>query len=108
MASLAAAQHTGQRYVRWAGALSKPADPTHGIPAGCPLANGMLHLFLLRAMGSTEDQAREARLRTYADDWTLFAQGLRTKAAHDIVGGFAAAKDENLAWFQRVFLSFFV
>ena len=64
LASLAAAQYTGQRYVRWAGALSKPIDPTHGIPAGCPLANGMLHLFLLRAMRSTEDQARGARLRT--------------------------------------------
>ena len=34
--SLAAAQYTGQRYVRWAGALWKPVDPTHGIPAGCP------------------------------------------------------------------------
>ena len=91
LASLAAAQYTGQRYVRWAGALSKPINPTQGIPAGCPLANGMLHLFLLRAMKSTEDQARGARLRTYADDWKLFAQGMRRKAAHDIVGGFAAA-----------------
>ena len=37
LVSLAAAQYTGQRYVRWAWALSKPIDPTHGIPAGCPL-----------------------------------------------------------------------
>ena len=94
LVSLAAAQHTGQRYVRWAGAFSKPVDPTHGIPAGCPLANGMLHLFLLRAMRSTTDQAQEIRLRTYADDWKLFAQGLRRKAVHDIVGGFAAATNE--------------
>ena len=93
LASLAAAQYTGQRYVRWAGALSKPVDPTHGIPAGCPLANGMLHLFLLRAMKSTEGPAQGAKLRTYADDWRLFAQGMRRKAAHDIVGGFAAATD---------------
>ena len=56
LVSLAAAQYTGQRYVRWAGALSKPVDPTHGIPAGCPLANGMLHLFLLRPMSNTTDQ----------------------------------------------------
>ena len=90
---LAAAQYnfTGQRYVRWAGALPKPVDPTHGIPAGCPLANGMLHLFLLRATRSTTDQAQETKLRTYADDWELFAQGLRRKAAHDIVGGFERA-----------------
>ena len=94
MVSLAAAQYTGQRYVRWAGALSKPVDPTHGIPAGCLLANVMLHLFLFRAMRSTTDQAQETRLRTYADDWRLFAQGLRKKAAHDIVGGFAAATNE--------------
>ena len=38
LVSLAAAQYTGQPYVRWAGALSRPVDPTHGIPAGCPLA----------------------------------------------------------------------
>ena len=93
LASLATAQYAGQRYVRWARALSKPVDPTHGIPAGCPLANGMLHLFLLRAMGSTKDQAQGAKLRTYADDWRFFAKGMRRKAAHDIVGGFAAATD---------------
>ena len=58
LASLAAAQYTGQRYVRWAGALTKPVDPTHGIPAGCPVANGMLHLFLLRAMKSTGTERR--------------------------------------------------
>ena len=52
LVSLAAAQYVGQRYVRWAGALSQPVDPTHGIPAVCPLVNGMLHLFLLRAMGN--------------------------------------------------------
>ena len=81
-------------YVRWAGALSKPVDPTHGIPAGCPLAIGMLHLFLLLAMRSTTDQAQETKLRTYADGWTLIAQRLRRKAAYDIVGSFAAATDE--------------
>lgn len=56
LVTLAAAQYAGQRYVWWAGALSRPVDPTHGIPAGCPLANGMLHLFLLRAMRNTTDQ----------------------------------------------------
>ena len=56
LVSLAAAQYVGQCYVRWAGVLSQPVDPTHGIPAGCPLANGMLHLFLLRAMRNTTDQ----------------------------------------------------
>ena len=83
LVSLAVAQYTGQRYVRWAGALSQPVDPTHGIPAGCPLANGMLHLFLLRAMRNTSDQIQGTELRTYADDWKLFAQGLRRKAATD-------------------------
>ena len=73
--------------------MSEPVDPTHGIPAGCPLVNGMLHLFLLRAMKSTEDRAQGARLRTYADDWRLFAQGMRREAARDIVGGFNAATD---------------
>ena len=73
LVSLAAAQYTGQRYIRWAGALSRPVDPTHGIPAGCPLANGMLHLFLFGAMRSTTDQAQETKLRTYADDWRFFA-----------------------------------
>ena len=54
----------------------------------------MLHLFLLRAMRSTTDQAQETKLRTYAGDLKLFAQGLRRKAAHDIIGSFAAATDE--------------
>ena len=62
LVSLAAAQYTGQRYIRWAGALSQPVDPTHGIPAGCPLANGMLHLFLLRAMRNATDQIRGPRV----------------------------------------------
>ena len=44
-------------------------------------------------MKSTEDRAQEARLRTYADDWRFFAQGMRRKAARDIVGGFIAATD---------------
>ena len=44
-------------------------------------------------MKSTEDRAQGARLRTYADDWRLFAQGMRRKAAHDILGGFTAATD---------------
>ena len=57
LVSLAASQYAGKRYVRWAGALSRPVDPSHGIPAGCPLANGMLHLFLLRAMRGTADRA---------------------------------------------------
>ena len=39
LVSLAAAQYTGQRYMRCASALSQPVGPTHGIPAGCPLAN---------------------------------------------------------------------
>ena len=94
LVSLAAAQYAGKRYVRWAGALSRPVDPTHGIPAGCPLANGMLHLFLLRAMRGTADRAQGAELRTYADDWRLFSQGLRRKAATDLVGAFVVASDE--------------
>ena len=94
LVSLAAAQYAGQRYVRWAGALSQPVDPTCGIPAGCSLANGMLHLFLLRAMRNTTDQIQGTELRTYADAWRLFAQGLRRKAATDIVGNFVAAPDE--------------
>ena len=94
LVSLAAAQYVGQCYVRWAGVLSQPVDPTHGIPAGCPLANGILHLFLLRAMRNTTDQIQGTELRTYADAWRLFAQGLRRKAATDIVGNFVAAPDE--------------
>ena len=94
LVSLAAAQYAGQRYVRWAGAMSRPVDPTHGIPASCPLANGMLNLFLLRATRNTTDQTQETELRTYADDWRLFAQGLRMTAAQDIVGSFVAASDE--------------
>ena len=45
-------------------------------------------------MRSTTGQAQETKLRTYADDWKLFAQGLRRKAAQDIVGGFVTATDE--------------
>ena len=94
LVTLAAAQYVGQRYVRWAGALSRPVDPTHGIPAGCPLANGMLDLFLLRAMRNTTYQIQETKFCTYADDWKLFAQGMRRKAAQDIVGSFVTASDE--------------
>ena len=94
LVSLAAAQYAGQRYVRWAGAMSNPVNPTHGIPAGCPLANGMLHLFLTRAMRNTTDQVQETNLRTYADDWELFTQGLRRKVTQDIVGSFVTATDE--------------
>ena len=74
--------------------MSRPVGPTHGIPAGCPLANGVLHLFLLRAMRNTADQIQEIKLRTYADDWRLFAQGMRKKAAQDNVGSFVTASDE--------------
>ena len=59
LVTLAAAQYEGQRYVWWAGALSRPVGPTHGIPASYPLANGMLHLFLPRALRSTTDQIQE-------------------------------------------------
>ena len=45
-------------------------------------------------MRNTTDQIQETKLRTYADDWRLFAQGLRRKAAQDIVGSFVAASDE--------------
>eukprot|EP00972_Heterocapsa_arctica_P023079 3396505-Heterocapsa_arctica.AAC.1 len=41
--ALAAHQYTGTRRVRWAGALGTGVQPSHGIPAGCPLANGLLH-----------------------------------------------------------------
>ena len=54
----------------------------------------MLHTFLLRAMRNTTDQIQGTELRTYADDWRLFAQGLRRKAAIDIVSSFVAASDE--------------
>ena len=54
----------------------------------------MLHMFLLRAMRNTTDQVQGTKLRTYADDWTLFSQGLRRKAAADIVGSLVAAPDE--------------
>ena len=45
-------------------------------------------------MRNTTDHVQETKPRTYADDWRLFAQGLRRKAAHDIVGGFVTASDE--------------
>ena len=96
LVSLAAAQYAGQRYLRiqWAGAMSKPVDHTHGILASCPLANGMLHLFLLRAMKNT-NQIQETKHRAYAGDWRLFAQGMRRKAAQDIVGSFITPSDET-------------
>ena len=55
---LAARQYRGTRYVRWAGAISRGVVPIAGIPAGCPLANGMLHLYLLRAMRDTHQIGR--------------------------------------------------
>ena len=54
----------------------------------------MLHLYLLRAMRGTTDQIQGTKLRTYADDWRLFAQRLRRKAAQDIVGSFVTASDQ--------------
>ena len=45
-------------------------------------------------MSNTTDQIHETKLRTYADDWRRFTQGLRRKAAHDIVGSFVTASDE--------------
>ena len=62
---LAARQYRGTRYVRWAGAIGRGVGPTRGIPAGCPLANGMLHLYLLKAMRQTQEEAAPAKLRTY-------------------------------------------
>ena len=53
----------------------------------------MLHLFLLRAMRNTTDQIQETKLRTYVDDWRLLAQGMRRKAAQDIVGSFVTADE---------------
>ena len=78
---LAARQYRGTRYVRWAGAIGRGVGPTRGIPAGCPLANGMLHLYLLRAMKRTQEEATPAKLRTYVDDWRLFVSGARRRAA---------------------------
>ena len=54
----------------------------------------MLHLYLLRAMRGTAEAAPETKLRTYADDWRLFAQGALRKATRDIVTGFVAAAGE--------------
>ena len=89
---LAAAQYRGTRFVRWAGALGRGVTPSSGIPAGCPLANGMLHLYLLGAMRGTEEEAPSAELRTYVDDWRLFASGERAAASRAIVGGLHAAR----------------
>eukprot|EP00972_Heterocapsa_arctica_P109539 16127951-Heterocapsa_arctica.AAC.1 len=39
LVALAVHQYTGERRVRWAGAMGAAVRPNHGIPAGCPLAN---------------------------------------------------------------------
>eukprot|EP00972_Heterocapsa_arctica_P004064 603388-Heterocapsa_arctica.AAC.1 len=52
--ALAAHQYTGTRRVRWAGALGTGVQPSHGIPAGCPLANGLLHVYLAPAMDKSQ------------------------------------------------------
>ena len=62
---LAAQQYRGTRYVRWAEAIGKGVGPTRSIPAGCALAKGMLHLYLLRAMRETQEEAAPTKLRTY-------------------------------------------
>ena len=93
LVGLATAQYRGDRFLKWAGAVSQPVAPSHGIPAGCPLANGMLHLHLVGAMRHTERQAEGVHLRTYADDWRLFAAGARREAARALVHGFRVAKD---------------
>eukprot|EP00972_Heterocapsa_arctica_P009608 1416441-Heterocapsa_arctica.AAC.1 len=52
--ALAAHQYTGTRTVRWAGALGTGVNPIHGIPAGCQLANVLLHVFLVPAMKTSQ------------------------------------------------------
>ena len=91
LVKLAAAQYRGKRFVRWAGAIAPGVSPTAGIPAGCPLANGLLHLYLLRAMRETQLGAAPATLRTYVDDWRLFVAGAQKQAARDIVRGLREA-----------------
>eukprot|EP00972_Heterocapsa_arctica_P100300 14791411-Heterocapsa_arctica.AAC.1 len=52
LVTLAVHQYTGPRRVRWASATGHAVWPNHGIPAGCPLANGLLHVYLMPAMVS--------------------------------------------------------
>eukprot|EP00972_Heterocapsa_arctica_P003768 560884-Heterocapsa_arctica.AAC.1 len=55
--ALAAHQYLGTRRVKWAGALGTGVNPIHGIPAGCPLANGLLHVYLAPAMDKSQSPA---------------------------------------------------
>eukprot|EP00972_Heterocapsa_arctica_P014879 2191463-Heterocapsa_arctica.AAC.1 len=52
--ALAAHQYTGTRRVRWAGALGTGVSPILGIPAGCPLAKGLQHVYLVPAMEKSQ------------------------------------------------------
>ena len=59
------------------------------------MANGMLHLYILRAMRQTQEEAAPAKLRTYVDDWRLFVSGARRRAAGQIVKGLRAAMEAS-------------
>ena len=103
LVAIAVAQYSSSRMVRWAGAVGREVWPTSGIPAGCPLANGLLHLFLWRAMRRTAGDIAPGRLRTYVDDWRILVTGSRRRAAVGVVEAFRVAKAQLTA--QRMVVS---